>query len=74
MLEFSRVDDLLFAKLNGQIMEALSYKGNNEFEGGLGQVKVRFELLAAGKVKSKVTYLDDNNKGVVVEGTKILKY
>ncbi len=74
MLEFSRTDDLLFAKVNGQIMEALSYKGNNEFEGGLGQVKARFELLASGKVKARVIYLDDDNKEVVVEGTKILKY
>jgi len=74
MVEFLRMDDLLFAKVNGQIMEALSYKGNNEFEGGLGQVKVRFELVEAGKVKSKVTYRDDNDKEVVVEGTKILKY
>ena len=74
MVEFSKIDDLLFAKVNGQIMEALYYKGNNEFEGGLGQVKARFELLPAGKVKVKVTYQDDSSKEVVSEGTKILKY
>jgi catechol 1,2-dioxygenase len=74
MVEFYKVDDLLFAKVNGQIMEALAYKGNNVFEGGLGQVKARFELLTASDVKVRVTYTDDSNKEAIVQGTKILKY
>lgn len=67
--EFFRKGDLLFVKINGQIAEALYYKGNNTFEGGLQNVTVVFELLADGGVKAHVAY--DNEK---VEGTKILKY
>ena len=40
MGEFYQDGDQLFVKVNGQIMEAMDYKGNNSFEGGLGQVKV----------------------------------
>ena len=45
MAEFYKDGDQLFAKVNGQIMEAMDYNGNNSFEGGLGQIKVQFELL-----------------------------
>lgn len=74
MADFYRDGDELFVKLNGQIMEAMDYKGNNSFEGGLGQTKVQFELTANGGVKAIITYLDDNNKPANVEGNKILKY
>ena len=74
MGEFYKDGDQLFVKINGQIMEAMDYKGNNNFEGGLGQVKVQFELLSDGGVKAIVNYEDDNRKWVTVEGTKTLKY
>ncbi len=74
MGEFYRKEDELFVKVNGQIYEAMEYKGNNSFEGGLGQLKAQFELVADGGVKVKVSYPDDNMKIVQVEGNKILKY
>jgi catechol 1,2-dioxygenase len=74
MGEFYQDGDQLFVKVNGQIMEAMDYKGNNSFEGGLGQVKVQFELLSGGGAKAIVTFVDDNRKTNTVEGTKILKY
>ena len=74
MGEFYKDGDQLFVKVNGQIMEAMDYKGNNSFEGGLGQVKVQFELLGNGGVKATVNYEGDNRKWITVEGTKTLKY
>jgi len=74
MGEFYQDGDQLFVKVNGQIIEAMEYKGNNSFEGGLGQVKVRFELLSNGGTKAIVNYEGDNRKMITVEGTKILKY
>ena len=77
--EFNREDDLLMMKYNGQLLEALTYKGNNSFEGGLGYVKVRFELLAEGGVKTVIEMGDwesgDFSKAVMTEeGLKYLKY
>jgi len=74
MGEFYQDGDQLFVKVNGQIMEAMDYKGNNSFEGGLGQVKVQFELLGNGGVKAIVNYEGDDRKIITVEGNKILKY
>lgn len=74
MAEFYHEGDDLFAKYNGQIEEAMEYKGNNNFEGGLGQMKVHFDLLPDNDVKAQVTYLEDDNKFVTVEGTRLLKY
>lgn len=74
MGEFYKDGDQLFVKVNGQIMEAMDYKGNNGFEGGLGQVKVKFELLSNGGAKATVTLIDDNRKTITMEGSKILKY
>jgi catechol 1,2-dioxygenase len=74
MGEFYKDGDQLFIKVNGQIMEAMDYKGNNSFEGGLGQVKVKFELLSNGGTKAIVNYLNDDRKIITVEGTKVLKY
>jgi len=74
MTEFYHEGDDLFIKYNGQIEEATEYKGNNSFEGGLGQLKVQFELLPGDAVKVKITYLDNNNKFVTDEGTRLLKY
>ena len=74
MGEFYKDDDQLFVKVNGQIMEAMDYKGNNSFEGGLGLIKAQFELLGNGGAKVQVTYVDDNKKSITIEGNKILKY
>lgn len=78
MAEFNHQDDLLFFKLNGQIMEALVYKGDNSFEGGIGFNKVKFELLPNGDVKAMIRMWDlwsaDNKDLKTYEGIKILKY
>ena len=75
MVEFYRNDDLLFVKINGQIMESLYYKGNNNFTSALDMVKVQFELKEKGEVKAVVNYFDDStNKWMKSEGNKTLKY
>ena len=73
LAEFYHRGDDLFVKYNGQIEEAMEYKGNNSFEGGLGQFKAHFDILPDNVVKVQLTYLDDNNKFVNVEGTKLIK-
>lgn len=73
MTEFYKDGDQLFAKLNGQIMEALDYKGNNTFQGGIGYITAQFELLANGAAKVKVT-IKENGKSMELEGSKLLKY
>jgi len=72
MCEFYKDGDQLFAKINGQIMEALDYKGDNSFEGGLGYIKTKFELLSNGGAKVKVIIKE--NKPIELTGTKLLKY
>lgn len=74
MAEFYRQGDQLFVKLNGQIMEAMDYKGDNSFEGGLSRVKATFELLTGGQVKVKAAYMVGPDKYETVEGEKLLKY
>lgn len=77
MAEFTREDDLLLLKINGQFMEGLVYKGNNSFEGGLGFNKATFEILANGDVKAKITMWDmgaDQRFLETHEGVKVLKY
>lgn len=74
MAEFYREGDQLFVKLNGQIMEAMDYKGNNSFEGGLSRIKATFELQSAGQVKVKAAYMAGPDKYETVEGEKLLKY
>ncbi|MES2796144.1 MAG: catechol 1,2-dioxygenase [Bacteroidota bacterium] len=78
LAEFSKEDDLLFFKLNGQFMEGLVYKGNNSFEGGQGFNKAKFEIMPNGEVQTKITLWDrwseDNKFLELHEGVKILKY
>lgn len=74
MAEFYRKDDQLFVKMNGQIVEAMDYKGNNSFEGGMTRVKATFELTGGGAVKVKVSYQAAADKYETVEGEKLLKY
>lgn len=77
MAEFYREDDLLMMKINGQIREALTYKGDNTFEGGLGLVKAKFTLTQKGaSVEISTGAFDegDLSKVTVNKGEKILKY
>jgi len=73
MAEFYKDGDQLFAKLNGQIMEALDYKGDNTFQGGIGYITAKFELQKEGGAKVIVT-IKENGKSQDIEGTKLLKY
>lgn len=74
MTEFYQQGDQLFVKINGQIMEAMDYKGNNSFEGGLGMVNTKFEFPKDGTVKVIVSYKDGSDKTINIEGNKTLKY
>jgi len=57
LIEFYQVGDLLYMKWNGQIREALSYRGNNEFSGGgLGRTTAQFELQPTGEFHVKVNF------------------
>jgi catechol 1,2-dioxygenase len=73
MAEFYKDGDQLFAKINGQIMEALDYKGDNTFQGGIGYITAKFELQNEGGAKVIVT-IKENGKSHDIEGTKLLKY
>ena len=68
-LEFIKKDDMLFLKRNGQLAEGLSYIGNNTFKGGIGKIKVRFELENDPGSKA---YVDIYGKSL--QGEKYLKY
>ena len=72
MVEFYKDGDQLFAKVNGQIMEAMDYKGDNSFAGAIDYIKARFELLANGGAKVKVTITE--GKPIEITGTRLLKY
>jgi len=53
-IEFSKKDDLLFMKQNGQLWASLKYIGNNSFEGGIGYPKATFALQKDDTVKVEV--------------------
>jgi len=72
--EFYRNGDQLFAKVNGQIMEAMDYIGNNQFEGGLSGIKVQFEIMPDGGAKAKLSYAGEKDELVTIEGNKSFKY
>lgn len=69
-VEFLKSDDLLFLKLNGQLMASLEYIGHNTFEGGIGDPKATFELQNDGTVKVVIKITATNTS----TGTKFLKY
>lgn len=71
-IEFSRNDDLLFMKQNGQLVAGLKYIGNNTFEGGEGFPKASFELQKDGMVKVAVVTEIPTTK--TYHGIKYLKY
>ncbi|MFN8355803.1 MAG: catechol 1,2-dioxygenase [Spirosomataceae bacterium] len=68
--EFSKNDDLLFMKVNGQLRASLKYIGNNTFQGGIGYPKATFELHQDGGV----TVAIERTAGNFYKGTKYLKY
>lgn len=70
--EFTKSDDLLFMKQNGQLWASLKYVGNNTFEGGMGNPKATFELQKDGAVK--VVVVTEIPSRRTYNGTKYLKY
>ncbi|CAN5727625.1 hypothetical protein BH10BAC2_BH10BAC2_15590 [soil metagenome] len=70
IFEFTKNDDLLFMKQNGQLRASLKYIGNNSFEGGIGYPKASFELQNDGSVKVVV----QRTATKTFSGTKFLKY
>ena len=78
LMEFYREDDLLFAKLNGQILEGFAYEGNNTFVGGNKMNSVRFEISQDGSVKAHITFWDNwpglDMFPMKMEGKKVFKY
>lgn len=71
-MEFSKNDDLLFMKQNGQFAAGLKYMGNNAFEGGEGYPKATFELQKDGMVK--VVVVTEIPTATTYHGTRYLKY
>lgn len=71
-IEFSKSDDLLLMKQNGQFWASLKYIGNNTFEGGIGYPKATFELQKDGTVKVEVVVDIPTIK--TYKGIKYLKY
>ena len=75
--EFYREDDLLYLKRNGQIVEALAYKGNNTFSSVTNANRVEFEFLTDGRVKCHIVLGDfEQNKEWLEKysGIKFMKY
>jgi catechol 1,2-dioxygenase len=73
IIEFDRDGDLLFMKWNGQFREAFSYKGNNQFAGGM-ENKVTFELSPAGETRVNVHFVTVLRKEFNLEGVRSFKY
>ncbi len=75
VIEFYRKNDLLVLKWNGQIREALSYKGNNTFSGGVENMTyANFQLLSNNEVKTNVHFKTLNRGEFDLEGIKVFKY
>src|SRR5688572_23267020 len=79
-VEFYQAGDLLFMKWNGQIREALGYKGNNEFIGGTGNRSAKFDIQTDGAVKVRLQFFTalkrehKEYKEFNLEGVKAFKY
>lgn len=78
MAEFNKEDDLLIMNIKGQYMEGMAYEGDNSFVGVLNFNRVKFEILADGSAKAKITMWDGGATAahikVEFEGIKVLKY
>ncbi|MBV9988340.1 MAG: hypothetical protein JO301_11725 [Chitinophagaceae bacterium] len=70
--EFTKSDDLLFMKQNGQLAAGLRYIGNNTFEGGEGYPKASFELQKNNM--AKVVIVTEIPTQQTYHGVKYLKY
>lgn len=62
VIEFYPDGDLLFMKWNGQIREGLSYMGGNEFTGGIGNRRAKFDFQPDGKTKVTLEFQAAINK------------
>ena len=69
MIEFIKMDDLLFVKFNGQMVSSLKYIGENTFEEKIERVKVVFELLPNDITKANIDF-----KGNKMTGERFLNY
>ena len=78
MIEFYREGDLLFMKLDGQIIEALSYKGKDGFSGGVNSTTTaKFEIMPGKKTKVFLHFYavqDMTIKELILEGVITFKY
>ena len=75
MMEFTRKGDFLMLKWNSQIMEGLSYKGNNSFSGGAENSTVaNFELLANGGIQVKLSMRSITRGETRIEGSMLFNY
>lgn len=80
LVEFYPEGDMLFMKWNGQIREALTFKGDNEFIGGMGNRNAKFHFEADGKVRVKLDFISAVKKEFSeyrehhLEGVKSFKY
>ena len=76
LVEFYHVGDILYLKWNGQIREALTYQGKNEFvSGGHGRTTARFELRPTGEFHVKLNFfrlVDRTN--IPLDGVKRFSY
>lgn len=69
IVEFKKMDDLLFVKYNGQLVSSIKYIGENTFEEKIEQLKVTFELLPNGGARANINY-----GGQKMTVDKFLKY
>jgi catechol 1,2-dioxygenase len=76
LMEFYEVGNMLYLKWNGQIREALSYTGNNQFvSGGSGRTTAKFQIAANGDARVRVNFFRLADKvDVPLEGVKTLSY
>jgi catechol 1,2-dioxygenase len=76
LMEFYPVGDLLYLKWNGQIREALFYRGKNEFSsGGNARTTAKFKMEQNGDQRVTVNYFRLADKvDVPLEGIKTLSY
>lgn len=78
LVEFYPGGDLLFMKRNGQIIEALSYKGESEFSGGVaGTTTAKFESRPGQNITVAVHFfavVDKTIKEFTLKGVKAFKY
>ena len=73
IIEFERNGEMLFMKWNGQIREAFTYQGNNQFAGGMKN-HLSFEFPASSESKVKVRFVTVAGKEFNLDGVRSFKY